>query len=71
MIPPYNGPAIAPDVNIELGNDPDYQLYFLDEDLGEQQNLSEMHPDKLREMIITYEKIRGVTDSVNGELELK
>ena len=26
LIPPYNGPAISKDVNIEIGNSPDYQL---------------------------------------------
>jgi arylsulfatase A-like enzyme len=65
LIPPYGGPAIGPNVNIELGNGPDYQLYRLDEDLGEQQNLAEDHPDRLREMISAYEEILGTADSVS------
>jgi hypothetical protein len=65
LIPPYNGPAVAPNVNIELGNDPDYQLFRLDADLGEQQNLAKMRPDKLREMISAYEQILDTTDSVS------
>jgi arylsulfatase A-like enzyme len=58
LIPPYNGPAIAPNVNIELGNSPEYQLYNLREDPGEQHNLAERYPEKLEEMITSYEAIR-------------
>ena len=32
MIPPHKGPAIHYNVNIELGNSVDYQLYNLKED---------------------------------------
>ncbi len=71
LIPPYNGPAISKDVNIEIGNSPDYQLYNLNEDLGEQQNLAASHQEKLEEMIATFEAIRGVSDEVSGELDLQ
>jgi arylsulfatase A-like enzyme len=71
LIPPYDGPAIAPYVNIELGNDLDYQLYHLDGDLGQQHNLAGIQPEKLREMISAYKVVRGIADTVSGELELQ
>jgi len=57
LIPPYPGPSIARNVNIELGNSDVYQLYNLDEDTGQQMNLAETLPDKLSEMILEYENI--------------
>jgi arylsulfatase A-like enzyme len=60
LIPPYPGPAIAANVNIELGNSPDYQLYNLHDDLGEQENLAGSLPRKLEEMIKSYEAIMGM-----------
>jgi arylsulfatase A-like enzyme len=54
MIPPYDGPAVAAQVNIELGNSEEYQLYNLKSDIGEQKNLAESDPDKLKEMIDLY-----------------
>lgn len=57
LIPPYPGPAINDNVNIELGNSEVYHLYNLEDDIGEQYNLAETNPDKLREMINAYESI--------------
>ena len=71
MIPPYAGPAVNEQVNIELGNADVYQLYCLREDIGQKENLAETHPDKLREMIVTFEKIRGTDYQNVQELELK
>ena len=71
MIPPYNGPPISKNVNIEIGNAPEYQLYNLNEDLGEQNNLAQTYPDKLKALIGNYEAIMGETEEVSGELELK
>jgi arylsulfatase A-like enzyme len=51
LIPPYQGPAVARNVNIELGNSPEYQLYNLSSDLGQQHNLALEEADKLKEMI--------------------
>jgi arylsulfatase A-like enzyme len=59
MIPPYKGPAVNTQVNIELGNDAAYQLYDLDADIGQQQNLAESNPEKLQEMIAGFQKLRG------------
>jgi arylsulfatase A-like enzyme len=57
LIPPYEGPAIQPNVQIELGNYPNYQLYNLAEDLGQTQNLADTQPEKLKEMQAAYAKI--------------
>jgi len=58
MIPPYPGPKINANVNIELGNSDQYQLYNLKEDSGEQHNLAGVLPEKLQEMITTYTQLR-------------
>jgi arylsulfatase A-like enzyme len=57
LIPPYEGPAIQPNVQIELGNYLNYQLYNLAEDLGQTQNLADAQPEKLKEMQAAYAKI--------------
>ncbi len=71
MIPPYPGPAVAQNVNIELGNSKDYQLYNLASDVGEQQNLATTEADKLKEMVEAYSKIRGGDNLETEQLELK
>ncbi len=63
MIPPYSGPAVSENVNIELGNSDTYQLYNLAEDKGQQNNLALENKPMLEEMIGDYEKIRGNEDS--------
>lgn len=71
MIPPYNGPAVNEFVNIELGNNKEYQLYNLKDDIGQQTNLAESNPDKLKEMKAAYKEIRGEGAGNLEELELK
>ncbi|WP_297093834.1 arylsulfatase [uncultured Draconibacterium sp.] len=71
MIPPYNGPAVAAHVNIELGNSPELQLYDLSSDLGQQKNLAKDNPEKLNEMIRDYKEIVGAQNLEVEELELK
>ena len=70
MTPPYPGPAVQNQVNIELGNSSDYQLYNLKEDLEQQNNLASSNPEKLQEMIRKYEEIRGSNGQIQ-QLELK
>ena len=70
MIPPYPGPAVQNQVNIELGNSSEYQLYNLKEDLEQQNNLASSNPEKLQEMIRKYEEIRGSNGQIQ-QLELK
>ena len=71
MIPPYNGPAENKQVNIELGNDKEYQLYNLGTDLAQQNNLAKTEPDKLKSMIADFEAIRGTDYGKIEALELK
>ncbi|MGW9687035.1 sulfatase family protein [Flagellimonas sp. 2504JD1-5] len=71
MIPPYEGPAVNKFVNIELGNNEAYQLYNLRDDLGQQHNLADSNPEKLAEMIATFEEIRGSKSDKVEQLELK
>lgn len=71
MIPPYNGPAKNNSVNIELGNSPEFQLYNLSEDIGQQKNLAKENPEKLQEMIETFKSIRGAGFENIEQLELK
>ena len=71
MIPPYPGPAVNKQVNIELGNSDEYQLYNLEVDPGQQENLAEEEPEKLKEMIEIYEEIVGKDYKHIDQLELK
>lgn len=71
MIPPYDEPARNKFVNIELGNDSVYQLYNLNTDIGQLNNLAKSHPDKLNEMINAFSLIRGADYSNTQALELK
>lgn len=71
MIPPYDGPAIMIDVNIEPGNSDEYQLYNLKDDVGQKNNLAQSHPEKLQEMIEIFEGIRGKGYRATENIELK
>ena len=59
MIPPYNGPAKNENVNIEYGNSLEFQLYNLKNDPSQQNNLAKSQPEKLKEMLSDFVKIRG------------
>ena len=71
MIPPYPGRPMNRQVNIELGNSDNYQLYNLDEDIGQQKNLADSNPEKLEEMKKAFREIRGTGYTDVQELELK
>ncbi|KAA3663236.1 MAG: arylsulfatase [Calditrichaeota bacterium] len=71
MIPPYKGKTINEKVNIELGNDPNYQLYNLKDDISQQQNQAESNPEKLKQLLAEFEEIRGKNYSDVKELKLK
>ena len=71
MIPPYNGPAVNEKVQIELGNDSDFQLYNLAQDIGQQNNLADSQPQKLQEMLTAFKAIRGDVYGNTQKLELK
>jgi len=70
LIPPYIGPAVNKEVNIELGNSNEYQLYNLIDDIGQQHNLAASNPEKLKEMIAVFESIRGEDYKSIDQLEL-
>ncbi len=71
LIPPYEGPFKNEMVNIELGNFQDFQLYDLSSDLGQQNNLADKNPEKLKEMIEVFSRIRGTEFNKIEQLELK
>lgn len=71
LIPPYNGPKVNKNVNIELGNDESFQLYNLESDLGQQENLAGENTEKLQAMIGDFEAIRGTDYGKIEALELK
>ncbi|MGB2252240.1 MAG: sulfatase family protein [Flavobacteriaceae bacterium] len=71
MIPPYKGPAVNEKVQIELGNDSDFQLYNLAQDIGQQNNLADSQPEKLQEMLTAFEAIRGDGYGKTQKLQLK
>ncbi|MBA4849389.1 arylsulfatase [Emticicia sp. BO119] len=72
LIPPHKGSSIAKEVNIELGNSLQYQLFNLKSDNAEQNNLAKVNPRKLEEM---KEAMKQIVDNRYNfdakELELK
>lgn len=57
-IAPTKGPAMNFKTNTELGNSPKPQLYNLDEDPGERNNLANEFPDKVAELQELLQEIR-------------
>ncbi len=57
-IEPGKGPKLNRNVNIELGNDPQPQLYNLKDDLGEKHNVAAEHPELVKELAALLRKIR-------------
>jgi len=62
MIPPYDGPAVTKTTNIERGNSPEYQLYNLKDDIGQQNNLAKTYPKILKKMIDRHQALVGETE---------
>jgi arylsulfatase A-like enzyme len=59
LIPPHEGPKMNPNTNIESGRSKNYQLYNLNFDISQQNNLAKSNSGKLKEMINRYEDIIG------------
>jgi arylsulfatase A-like enzyme len=57
-ISPGAGPAINPQVNIELGNNIKPQLYNLKKDIGEKNNLADQNPEILKKMMAKLEAVK-------------
>jgi arylsulfatase A-like enzyme len=55
-IAPSNGPAVNRLTNTELGNNPEPQLYNLNVDAGEQNNLAKKYPKKVKALAALLEK---------------
>jgi arylsulfatase A-like enzyme len=71
MIPPYPGDPILEEVNIEMGNAKDFQMYNLKKDIGQKNNLAKAQPKKLKEMQKNFESIRGDGYKNVEKIELK
>jgi len=65
-IPPYEGEPLFGDKGTETGNLSDPQLYDLNSDLGQRQNLADANPEKLKELASLLEDIKA---NSNPELE--
>lgn len=52
------GPAVNKQVNIETGNTPQPQLFHLEQDLSEKQNIAAKHPEQLEMMAKMLARIR-------------
>ena len=59
LIPPYDGPQKLLNKGIETGNSKQFQLYNLKEDPHQDQNLAQSNQEKLKELIINFQAIRG------------
>jgi arylsulfatase A-like enzyme len=57
-IEPNGGPKIEKNTDMELGNDPQPQLYNLTRDIGETRNLAADYPKKVEELAGLLKKIR-------------
>jgi arylsulfatase A-like enzyme len=57
-IEPHGGPKVSAYTDIELGNDPEPQLYNLARDLGEEENLASVEPDRVAEMAAFLETVK-------------
>lgn len=71
LIPPYKGYPINKDVNVEIGNAKEFQLYNVKEDIGQQNNLANANPNKIKEMINSFMTLRGKDYNKIEQLELK
>ncbi|WP_297087655.1 arylsulfatase [uncultured Draconibacterium sp.] len=71
LIPPYKGAKINTQVNIELGNEMEWQLYDLSSDISQQKNVADENPEILEELIAEFERIRGKEYSNVQNLKLK
>jgi arylsulfatase A-like enzyme len=58
-IEPHKGAKIDGGTNIELGNDPEPQLYDLDNDIGETRNVASEHPDRVQALAARLQAIRA------------
>jgi arylsulfatase A-like enzyme len=58
-IEPRAGAKVSANTNIELGHDPQPQLYNLREDVGEKNNVAAQHPAKVQELAALLKQVRA------------
>ncbi|AWO02043.1 arylsulfatase [Chitinophaga alhagiae] len=58
-ITPADGPKLSRLVNIETGRNTEPQLYDLGKDIGEQHNIADQHPEKVKEMAAELERLKA------------
>ena len=59
FIPPHQGPPVNTNVNIETGNCPVPQLYYLADDIGQIENVASIYPDVAERMADRLRDIRS------------
>ena len=57
-IEPHQGEKVGQGTGIELGNDPEPQLYDLANDIGETRNVAREHPDKVEALAARLKQVR-------------
>jgi len=60
MIPPYKGQSINKKVGTELGVSSEYKLFNITKDAGQKNNLAKKNPEKLKELIQIFERLKSV-----------
>ncbi|MCY3870984.1 MAG: arylsulfatase [Gemmatimonadetes bacterium] len=59
FIPPHQGPPVNTNVNIETGNSPVPQLYYLADDVGQIENVASVYPDVAERIADRLREIRS------------
>ena len=71
MIPPYKGPKFLKTKGIETGNAKNFQLYNLDNDPSQKENLASSMPKVLEEMVNEFKEIRGTSFENISQIKFK
>ncbi|KXX69427.1 sulfatase-like hydrolase/transferase [Flammeovirga sp. SJP92] len=70
LIPPYKGKKLNKQVNIELGNANEIQLYNLKNDRAQTHNLAKEKPELTKQLLEEFTKLRGDGFGKTKKLEL-
>ena len=66
MVPPYPDTYGDAEEAAFAGNSNCYQLYNVKEDIGQQVNLAEKEPKRLRQMMMTFERLKRETGKITN-----